>query len=569
MRGVRWSTLLIALGLGIACDSASGPGLTLDVTPDSLQLIRADTTRLSVNALDGAGHLVTGVAVTFESSDTTIATVSNVGLVRSGTVIGRTTIVVSGGGTSTVVPIRVIPTPAGVRITPQDTTIRGAHILQYHAAVVDGSGDTIPDLVLSWHSNDTTVATISATGLATAKPTVGTTLITAQYRVYAAYAVLRVATPGIPVDITVSPADTAIASGHSVQLRATVRDAFGDSVPNVPVTWESLDPPKATVSSAGLVHSQGPPGVVAIRASSGSLSRTAPVTVLDTILSGRTKVRNRAYAAGISLANVAYVSQSDLALILRWNLVSQTVNDSVTVGSIPTEMAFNSTGTRLYVTNQGSGSISVIDVAANAVIDAIPVGNRPFEVIVEPGDSVLWTGKIDSLYGIRLATKEIIARFQIGDVGNGVAIADDTLLYVSTHTTGTVVEINLRTRARGRTFNVGGVPQKLVVSPDGSQLYIANESGYIQFWDLASGTQIGSSLTLPAGAYGLARRASNGLLYATSAYFGGGYIYVIDPGTRTLLHSAVVGGSTRHVVFTADGSIGLVPNENGWVDFIK
>lgn len=568
MRGVRRSTLLIALGLGIACDNASGPGLTLDVTPDSLQLIRADTTRLSVNALDGAGHLVTGVAVTFESSDTTIATVNNVGLVRSGSVIGRTTIVVSGGGASTMVPIRVIPTPAGVRIAPPDTTIRGTHTLQYRGAVVDGSGDTIPDLVLSWRSNDTTVATISATGLATAKPTAGTTLITAQYRAYAAFAVLRVATPGIPVDITVSPGDTAIVSGHSVQLTATARDAFGD-LASTPVTWESLDPLKATVSSAGLVHSEGPSGVVGIRASSGSVSRTAVVTVLDTIVSGRTKVRNRAYAAGISPTNVAYVSQSDLALILRWNLVSQRVNDSVTVGSIPTEMAFNSTGSRLYVTNQGSGTISVIDVAANTVIDAIPVGNRPFEVIVEPGDSILWTGKIDSLYGIRLATKEIIARFQIGDVGNGVAIADDTVLYVSTHNSGTVVEINLRTRARGRTFNVGGIPQKLVVSPDGSELYIANESGYIQFWDLASGTQIGSNLTLPASAYGLARRASNGLLYATSAYFGGGYIYVIDPVTRALLHSALVGGSTRHVVFTADGSIGLVPNENGWVDFIK
>jgi len=433
---------------------------------------------------------------------------------------------------------------------------------------VDGNGDTIPDLVLSWRSNDTTVATISATGLATAKPTVGTTLIAAQYRAYEAVAVLRVATPGIPVDMTVSPGDTAIMPGHSVQLTATVRDAFGD-LATTPVTWESLDPLKATVSSAGLVHAEGPSGVVGIRASSGSVSRTALVTVLDTIVSGRTKVRNRAYAAGISPANVAYVSQSDLALILRWNLVSQRVNDSVTVGNTPTEMAFNSTGSRLYVTNQGSGTISAIDVAANTVIDAIPVGNRPFEVIVEPGDSILWTGKIDSLYGIRLATKEIIARFQIGDVGNGVAIADDTLLYVSTHNSGTVVEINLRIRARGRTFNVGGIPQKLVVSPDGSELYIANESGYIQFWDLASGTQIGSNLTLPASAYGLARRASNGLLYATSAYFGGGYIYVIDPVTRALLHSALVGGSTRHVVFTADGSIGLVPNENGWVDFIK
>jgi YVTN family beta-propeller protein len=294
-----------------------------------------------------------------------------------------------------------------------------------------------------------------------------------------------------------------------------------------------------------------------------------PVTVLDSMLVARTKVANRSYAAAISAENVAYVSQSDLSTVLRIDLATHAVTERVTVGETPTEMAFNSTGTRLYVTNQYSSSVSVINVGTNTVIETIPIGNRPFEVIVERGDSILWVGKIDSLYGVRLATGEIIARFQIGDVGNGVAIARDTLLYVSTHTTGTIVEINLRTRTHERTFDVGGIPQKLVVSPDGTELYIANESGYIQFWDLDTGLQIGSNLTLPAAAYGLARRSSNGLLYATSAYFGGGYIYVIDPVARTIVYSTIVGGSTRHVVFTADGSRGLVPNEGDWVDFIK
>ena len=404
----------------------------------------------------------------------------------------------------------------------------------------------------------------------TAKPTTGATYIIAQFGAFTGFALLRVTTPGVATQIAVAPIDTAISAGGSVQLNAIVRDAFNDPVATA-ITWQSLDPSTISVSGNGLVQSLGPTGLARVRASTSddSLAVIATVTVLDTILSGRTRVRNRSYAAAVSPANVAFVSQSDLALVLRLNLPSQVMADSVTVGNTPTEMAFNATGTRLYVTNQYSGTISVIDVATNAVIDAIPVGNRPFEVIVEPGDSILWTGKIDSLYAIRLATKEIIARFQIGDVGNGVAIAHDTLLYVSTHATGTVVEINLCTRSLGRTFAVGGVPQKLVVSPDGTELYIANESGYIQFWDLVTGLQIGSNLVLPAAAYGLARRPSTGLLYATSAYFGGGYIYVIDPVSRTLVYSTVVGGSTRHVVFTADGSGGLVPNEAGWVDFIR
>ena len=561
--------VLAGLLTALACDNGQGPGVTLDVTPDSVQLLRNDSLRLTVNALDGEGHLVTGVAVSFLSADTTIASVDNLGVVRSSTKTGRAIVHVMAAGALTDVPVTVTGTPSAVLITPQDTMIGAPATVQYRAVVLDEIGDTIRGVPVTWHASDTTIATITQSGLATAKATVGTTFISAHYGFYGGGAVLRVATPGIPTQITITPQDTAIRSGASVQLRGTLRDAFGHTVAGS-ISWTSLDPSLLSVSTAGLVQSLGPVGLGNVRATAGdTLSTTAFVTVLDTIVSGRTKVRNRAYAAAISAASVAYVSQSDLSLILRANLPSHAFTDSTTVGNTPTEMAFNSTGTRLYVTNQSSGSISVINVASNTVIDAIPVGNRPFEVIVEPGDSILWTGKIDSLYGVRLATKEIIARFQIGDVGNGVAIAHDTLLYVSTHTTGTVVEINLRTRTQGRTFSVGGVPQKLVVSPDGTELYIANESGYIQFWDLSTGIQIGSNLSLPTAAYGLARRSSTGMLYVTSAYIGGGYIHIVDPVARTLVYSANVGGSTRHVVFTADGSMGLVPNENGWVDFIK
>lgn len=382
------------------------------------------------------------------------------------------------------------------------------------------------------------------------------------------------AAPGAATEITVTPGILGIVSGGSRQLTATVRDGGGAPIPRSTVSWRSLNPTLVSISGTGLVHSVGPRGSALILATTDTLSDTVEVVVIDSLLAARTYfLPDRSYAAAISVANVAFVSQSDLTTILRVDLSTHEFTDTINVGDTPTEMAFNSTGTRLYVTNQYSGTISVINVANKAVVDEIPVGNRPFEVIVEPGDSILWTGKIDSLYGIRLSTKEIIARFQIGDVGNGVAIRHDTLLYVSTHTTGTVVEINLRTRTQGRTFTVGGIPQKLVVSPDGNELYIANESGYIQFWDLNSGNQIGSNLALPSAAYGLARRPSDGLLYATSAYFGGGYLYVIDPVARTLLHASQIGGSTRHVVFTTNGAVGLIPNEGeyegGWVDFIK
>jgi YVTN family beta-propeller protein len=373
-----------------------------------------------------------------------------------------------------------------------------------------------------------------------------------------------------PTTIVVSPGDTTIAQGDSAQFRAKVLDQVGDSVPGVALTWETSNPAVIGISTTGRARTiAGRSGRVTIRARYGFRVGTAQLTVSDTsILGNRETIAGDGYGAAISVNSVAFVTLPNANTLIRADLPSHTFTSVSSNGLTPTEVAFNSTGTRLYVTNQDSGTITVIDVATNAVIDTIPVGNRPYEVIVEPGDSILWTGKIDSLYGIRLATKEIIARFQIGDVGNGVAIARDTLLYVSTHSTGTVVEINLRTRARGRTFTVGGTPQKLAVSANGNELYIANEAGYVQFWNLNTGAQSGASIAIPAGAYGIALRPTTGMLYVTTFYAGGGQIHVIDPVLHAAINGVVAGGDTRHVVFAANG-VGFVPNGGGWVDFIK
>lgn len=553
--------------LGIACGDSTGPGIILAVVPDSVQLVRNDSARVTVNALDAEGHLVTGVAVEFASNDTTIVTVSNLGVVHSRTTLGRTIVRVRGGGAFTDVPVTVTGTPSSIIVVPGDTTIRTTGTIQYRATVIDETGDTIHGVAVGWQSNDTSIATVAPSGLATAKSKAGATYIGASYGGRVGFAILRVAVPGVATHVTVNPPDTSMHTGENVQLSATARDGLGDPVPGGTFQWASSDGSIATVSSTGLVHAVGPAGAVTVTATSGSGVGSALVTVVDSMVDSRSLLAG-AHSAAIH-GNVAYVTQIDQARASRANLPSRAFTATVIVGSAPTGIAFNSTGSRVYITNQYSNTVSVVNVATNTVIDAIPVGNRPFEIIVAPGDSILYVAKIDSVYGIRLSTNAIIARFPIPEAGNGIAIARDSLLYVSTHVGGTVVEFNLRTRAVTRTFPVGGDAQKLAVSADGNTLYIANQAGYVQFWNIDTGLQDGSNVALPSAGYGIARRPSNGLLYVTSVYFGGGYIYVVDPVSRTVVYSAVVGGSTRHVVFNATGSIGIVANESGWVDFLK
>ncbi len=377
------------------------------------------------------------------------------------------------------------------------------------------------------------------------------------------------------VGLDIAPSDTFLPQRGTVQLVVTMVDTGGQATLVHP-TFTIGDSTLVTVSPSGLVRSLGPIGTTTVEASLGPFEDYVFITVHDSSLE-RVKLPNRSYGAAIAPNGVAYVTQVDLGKLRRLDLPSHTFGAEVLVGSVPTEIAFNSTGAVAYVTNQSSHNVSIVNVTTNTTEDVIPVTGDPFEVIVAPGDSILYVStNVDSVYGIRLSTKAVVAAFATPAIGNGFALRNDTLLYVSTHSGGTVIEFNLKTRAVGRTFTVGGTPQKLVVSPDGNELYIANEAGYVQFWNLVTGAQIGGNLALPPGSagYGMARRPSNGQLYVTSAYFGGGNIHIINPVTRTLTRTIVAGGSTRRVVFNASGTVGFVPNEGtgystGWIDFLK
>jgi len=56
----------------------------------------------------------------------------------------------------------------------------------------------------------------------------------------------------------------------------------------------------------------------------------------------------------------------------------------IRVDSGPTGVAVNPTGSRLYVANTLSNTVSVIDTATNGVVATIPVGDAPIGVAVAP-----------------------------------------------------------------------------------------------------------------------------------------------------------------------------------------
>jgi len=101
---------------------------------------------------------------------------------------------------------------------------------------------------------------------------------------------------------------------------------------------------------------------------------------------------------------------------------------SCSLGSVQT-LAQNA-----YITNDGSGNVSVIDTATNTVTATIPVGTAPFAVTVSPNGGTVYVANIDSdnVSAIAASTNKVIATITVGSAPEGVAASPDgSTVYVA------------------------------------------------------------------------------------------------------------------------------------------
>ncbi len=103
-------------------------------------------------------------------------------------------------------------------------------------------------------------------------------------------------------------------------------------------------------------------------------------------------------------------------------------------------------GTRTYVTNGGSNSVSVIDIATNAVTATIGVGFSPGAVAVNPAGTRAYVTNFgsDTVSVIDTATKAVTATIGVGSNPTGVAVnPGGTLAYVTDYSSDAVSVILL------------------------------------------------------------------------------------------------------------------------------
>jgi len=88
----------------------------------------------------------------------------------------------------------------------------------------------------------------------------------------------------------------------------------------------------------------------------------------------------------------------------------------VTVGKYPWGVAVNPAGTKVYVTNYGDGTFSVIDTATNKVTATAKVGSYPLGVDFSPDGTKAYVAKETggAVSVINTATNKVTAKVWVG-----------------------------------------------------------------------------------------------------------------------------------------------------------
>lgn len=553
--------LLLAPAVLSACGDDAGPRTpaAIVITPNLPRVPMGQTLQLTATVVDDDGRAIDGEPVSFESSEPSILTVSESGLLTSVGSVGASVIRAASGDVTEEVDAEAVLGPSALFVSPASLDLESDEFVQLNVTVTDEHGDSIPDAEILFLTSDALVADVSPDGYVSGgEPGTATLTVTSgTYRREVPVTVSQAAH-----SMTVTPATLVLAPGASEQLIAHVLDLGGDPIPGIPIAFSSSDEAVLTVDPTGHIQSMGPDGLVTITATSGSLEATALIYV------GTPPTGEVLASVPLDEAwNVVMASaERYLAVTQGSQLLSGTLPDfgfpvSIPIDGSAVDVAVNAAGTRAYVlhqSNDGDG-VAVVDLTTDQVIDDIPLDfGTPFRVALSPDESRLIVGTHLGVVLLDIAGETPVSFHSIGQVQRLVRDPARPLVYAPT-VGGEVVEVAVEGEVSTRTLPIAGVIEDLAIAPDGTRLYALERSeSVIHVWNLETGSAE-PSLPSPSGT-ALIMSSDGRFLWVLNFE----RITVLEPGAGLVLRTMELGTWSREVAFAGD--LAIIADNSGNAD---
>ncbi|HEX4562642.1 MAG TPA: YncE family protein, partial [Gemmatimonadales bacterium] len=127
--------------------------------------------------------------------------------------------------------------------------------------------------------------------------------------------------------------------------------------------------------------------------------------------------------------------------VLEVKVATDSVLRTFSIGGHPQGIAVSSDGAELYVADEASDSLHILNLASGAQVGAVLLAGGAYDLQLSPDGTKLWVGE----------------------------------------PAGVIQVVNRVTRTVARTYVVGGTVRRMAFTPDGTTVVAANEGGWVDF----------------------------------------------------------------------------------------
>jgi YVTN family beta-propeller protein len=487
-------------------------------------------------------------------------------------------IAVSGGNQQTGQPGGLLTAPVAAKVT--DASGRGVPNIPVDFTIIAGEGAIVTPFVRTngagiattrWRLG--TIAGSEQRVVATLVDTLTGALVdTAQFTASVA--------AGPPVVIQVLSGSGQLAGlGQTLAapLRAIVSDAHGNPTPGVMVSWGVIAG-AATVSVAQTpTDAQGiasttlttgqTEGDITVRAGIVGLQPAVFVATARRTSTRLTTLAGPAFGIARTPSGQLLVSLIYSGQVQRLSIATPGSTALASVQGTPVVLATDAAGQYAYVANM-SGRVDIVEISSATRVATVAIPGEAHSLAMSPrGDRVYVTNTDNSVFAVDVVTRTIVGTTVVGSGPWGIAFwtsGSDSLMYVSARNGGAIFEIDMRTGNVLRTLAVSGRPHGVAMTPNGTTLFVADDSnGEILVINRATGST--AQRLSASGAFGMAVSPDGNTVYVTT---NDGYIVVVDVPSTTITKRYWAGGEPRQIVVSPDGNTAMAANLGGWIDVV-
>jgi len=323
----------------VACGGGGGGGggtgpvpvASVEVVLAKSSMLEGETTNATATTKDANGSVLSGRAISWASSDPTVATVTQAGVITA-VKAGATSVSASSEGRSGTATVTVMAVPvATVSVSLAASSLIVGATTQATASVKDANGSILPGRAVTWSSDLPSIATVNAIGFVSAVSP-GLANITATSEGHSGSAPIMVMAPSI-ASITVTLGSSTLATGSRTQATATAKDADGNILAGKTLTLSSDNASVATVTPQGVVTGVTP-GTANITATGEGVTGAAAITVAVSAGFGSSAEKIRIVDIGTTFAPTLSGSNASATTFISRATSVATVNGQGTITGV-------------------------------------------------------------------------------------------------------------------------------------------------------------------------------------------------------------------------------------------